>query len=207
MRYFAAFALFALGASAQEVVTLPTGTPRPGAWTGPFHSTTTVTTDPQLHTNVMLLIDLTGDRDRLVQSLPRILANAKAKMMQSLPGVNPAFGEEWERRMAALVNVDDFVQLAAHTYEKHFTNDEVLSLIALMEAKKTGKMASVSPQLQQKFSTEGSAMLGEIAGASAELAVRLSTQVGSDIGKEHPEYFQQLPPPPPRRTPATRQLQ
>jgi hypothetical protein len=213
MRYFAPFALLALGASAQEVVTLPTGTPRPGAWTGPIHSTTRVIADPQLRANVMVLIDLTGDRDRLVQNLPKILANAKAKMMQSAPGVSPAFGDEWERRTAALIKVDDFVELAARSYEKHFTNDEVLSLIALTEARKAGKTPTVSRELQQKFTTETPAMMGEIVGAGTELAVRLGAQVGSDIGKEHPEYFQQLQPqqPPPqqpqRRASATRQLQ
>jgi len=207
MRLLAAFALFALGAFAQEVVTLPTGAPRPGAWTGPLHSTTTVEADPQLHSNALTLIALTGDRDRLVQRLPKIIADAKTKMMQSAPGVNPAFGDEWERRIAARIQVDDFVNLAARVYEKHLTNDEVVSLIALMEAKKAGKSSSVSPQLQQKFNAEAPAMMGEIAGACTELAVRLSAQVGSDIGKEHPEYFlQQASKQQPSRKPATREL-
>ena len=189
MRFLAAFALFAFGAAAQEVVTLPTGTPRPGAWTGPIHSYTTTEADSHLHTNVLTLIDLTGDRERLVQNLPKIIADAKTKMMQSAPGLSPAFGDEWERRIATRIKVDDFVEMAARVYEKHLSNDEVLSLIDLMQAKKAGKPVSVSRELQQKFNAEAPAMLGEITGASTELAAKLSMQVGSEISKEHPEYL------------------
>jgi hypothetical protein len=189
MRSLAAFALCALGAFAQEVVTLPTGTPRPGAWTGPIHSTTTVIADPQMHANVLSLIDLTGDRERFVKSLPKTIADAKAKMMQAAPGMSPEFANEWERRITARIKVDDFVEVAARVYEKHLTNDEVVSLIALLQAKKAGKPVSAPRQLEQKFNAETPAMLGEITGASTELAARLSMQIGSEIGREHPEYL------------------
>jgi hypothetical protein len=110
--------------------------------------------------------------------------------------------------MAARIKVDDFIGLASRVYEKHLDSDEVVSLIAILEAKKAGKPASVSPELQKKFTAETPAMLGEITGASTELAARLSMQVGSEIGQEHPEYLarESAARQPANRQPANRQL-
>lgn len=168
-----------------SVVTLPAGDPRPQASVLPSAGTV----DSKLHANVLKLMELTGERERMQKAFPKLLSDGKAKMLQEFPVISPAFGNEWEKRMAARINVDDFLDVEARVYEKHFTNDEILELITVMNATKEGKLVKASAQLQQRFLAELPAILGEIAGRDTELAVRLSVQLGSEIGREHPEYI------------------
>jgi hypothetical protein len=178
-----------LRVGAQDVVTLPGGPPRPGAsdWT------LANAADSDLHANVRKLMELSGSRERLQLALPRALSDAKAKMLQRYPGVSPAFASEWEKRMAARITVDDFLEAAARIYEKHFTAEEIGQLIAALNAKKAGKVLPAPAQLQQKVAAEMPALLGEIAGATTELTVRIGSEVGGQIGKEHPEYLRLSP--------------
>lgn len=134
-------------------------------------------------------MELTGDRERLQKALPKLLSDAKAKMAHAYPSVDPAFGNEWEKRMASRIKVDDFMGVTARTYQKHFTNDEILDLITIMNARKEGKPVKAPAQLQQKMDAEAPGILGEIMGGATELAVKLGGQVGGDIAREHPEYI------------------
>jgi hypothetical protein len=193
MRLATAIVAMALPIGAQQVVSLPVGTPRPGAST--FRS---IPDDPRpqpSQANLQQLVELTGDRERLQKALPKLLSDGKTKMLRAYPGVDPAFRDEWEKRMAARIKVDDFLGVTARAYEKHFTNDEILDLIALMSARKEGKPVKASAQLQQKLEAEAPAIMGEIMGGATEVAVKLGAQVGGEIAKEHPEYMRQKPQP------------
>lgn len=185
MKLATALVAAVLPIGAQEVVTLPAGNPRPEA----AHWTSAGTFDSNLHANVLKLMELTGDRTRLQQALPKLLSDARDKILKTYPNVNPAFGDEWEKRMAAKLTVDDFLDVAARVYEKHFSNDEILQFIDVMNAKKEGKPVKASAQLQQKLAAEMPAMMGEMVGGATELAVRVGNRVGSEIGREHPEYL------------------
>lgn len=194
----------ALPIGAQEVVSLPVGTPRPDAENyRPVPADAPVPAqDPNLHTNVLTLIQLTGDRARLQTALPKLLSQGKAKMLNAYPSVSPAFGEEWERRMAARISVDDFLDVTASVYEKHFTSDEIRQLIAMFKAKQEGKPVKAPEALQQKMTAEMPAILSEIAGGTTQVAVKLGSQIGGEIAKEHPEYMHQKPAPKSRVTPS-----
>lgn len=194
MKLAAAIACVVLPVGAQEVVSLPVGTPRPDAANyraipsdPPVPSVSTP--DSHVHANVLTLIQLTGDRGRLQDTLPKLLGQAKAKMLKTYPNVSPAFGEEWEKRMGARISVDDFLDVTAGAYEKHFTSEEIQELIALFKAKQEGKPVKAPESLQQKLVAEMPAILGEIAGGTTQVAVKLGSQVGGEIGKEHPEYL------------------
>jgi hypothetical protein len=184
--------VLALPLAAQQVVSLPVGTARPEA--AAYRAVGTEgpqlpAAGSQLHANARKLTELTGDRERLQKALPKLLSDAKAKMLKAYPGVDPAFGDEWEKRMETRVNVDEFLDVEGRAYENHFTNTEIVDLIAALNARKEGKPVQASAQLQQKMTSEMPAILGEIAGGNAELAVKLGSQVGGEIGKEHPEYL------------------
>lgn len=184
----------AIPLGAQEVVSLPVGAARPDA--AAYRSV--ITNDPQPQgpqpqANALKLVELTGDRERLEKALPKLLSDAKAKMLKAYPGVDPAFGDEWERRMTARMTPDPFLEVAARAYEKHFTNSDIRDLVAALNAKKQGNPAQASAELQQKMTAEMPAILGEIAGGDTEVAVRLGAQVGGEIGREHPEYLRRGP--------------
>ena len=197
----------ALPIGAQEVVSLPVGTPRPDAANyrpvpADAPAAPATTQDPNLHANVLTLIQLTGDRARLQTALPKLLSQGKAKMLKAYPSVSPAFGEEWERRIAARISVDDFLNVTASVYEKHFTSDEIQQLIAMFKAKQEGKPVKAPEALQQKLTAEMPAILSEIAGGTTQVAVKLGSQIGGEIAKEHPEYLIQKAAPKSRITPS-----
>lgn len=194
----------ALPIGAQEVVSLPAGTPRPGAanYRPVPADAPAATQDPNLHANVLTLIQLTGDRARLQTALPKLLSEGRAKMLKAYPSVSPAFGEEWERRMAARISADDFLNVTASVYEKHFTSDEIQQLVVMFKAKQENKPVKAPEALQRKLTAEMPAILSEIAGGTTQVAVKLGSQIGGEIAKEHPEYLIQKPAPKSRITPS-----
>ena len=189
---------------AQEVVSLPVGTPRPDAANyRPVRSDAAAgAQDANLHAKVLILIQLTGDRERLQSALPKLLSQGKAKMLMAYPNVSPAFGEEWEKRMAARISVEDFLDVTASVYEKHFTSGEIQRLITVFQAKREGESVKAPEALQQKLAAEMPAILSEIAGGTMQVAVKLGSQVGGEIAKEHPEYLLHKPAATSRITPS-----
>jgi hypothetical protein len=112
--------------------------------------TTAPVVDPQLNANLVKLFELSGDRESIERTLPQVLKDAGAKMRQVLPGSDPAYFEEWAKRMASRLNVQDLMDEEVHVYERHFTNDEIAELLAVQVARKESKPAEVSTQLRQK---------------------------------------------------------
>ncbi len=207
MKLAIVIACVALPIGAQEVVSLPVGTPRPGASayiSVPSESSVASVPNPdtKLHANVLTLIQLTGDRERLQTALPKLLSQGKTKMLKAYSNVSPAFGEEWEKRMAARISVDDFLDVTAAVYEKHFTSGEIQQLITVFQAKQEGKPVKAPEALQQKLAAEMPAILSEIAGGTTQVAVKLGSQIGGEIAKEHPEYLLQKPAAKSRITPS-----
>ena len=191
MKLAVVIACVALPIGAQEVVSLPVGTPRPDAsnYRPVPADAPAATQDPNLHANVLTLIQLTGDRGRLETALPKLLSEGRAKMLKAYPNISPAFGQEWERRMAARISVDEFLEVTASVYEKHFTSDQIQQLIAMFKAKQEGKPVTAPEALQQKLTAEMPAILSEIAEGTTQVAVKLGSQIGREIAKEHPEYL------------------
>jgi hypothetical protein len=141
------------------------------------------------HLKAVKLVEVSGGRERLVAALPELIESGKAMMQKQCPDCNPAFLTEWGKRMTARIKIDDFVNVAALAYEKHFTDDELTELIAVVSSQKTEKPIALSAGLQKKVSELLPAIMGEITGATTEIGARLGGEVGAEIGKEHPEYF------------------
>ncbi|HEY1241140.1 MAG TPA: hypothetical protein VGF16_11315 [Bryobacteraceae bacterium] len=192
MKLAAVVITFAALVGAQEVVTLPVGAPRPGALE---YRPVIEAPKPQaqVRPNAAQLVELTGDRERLESTLPKVLKEAKTKMQSRFPNIDGAFADEWERRMAARIKVDDILNIAGTVYEKHFSNEEIMQLTDAMNSSKAGKPVKVSASLQQKMTNEMPAMMGEIAGATTEFTSRLGGEVGREIEREHPEYVRKDP--------------
>lgn len=167
MKLAAMIACAAIPIGAQQVVSLPVGTPRPDAanYRPVPADASVVNQDPNLHANVLTLIQLTRDRARLQ-------------------------------------TVDDFLNVTASVYEKHFTGDEIQQLIAMFKAKQEGKPVKAPEILQQTLTAEMPAILSEITGGTTQVAVKLGSQIGGEIAKEHPEYLIQKPAAKSRITPS-----
>lgn len=147
----------------------------------------------EVHLTAVKLVEMTGGRDRFVASIPELIEQGKAAMRKQCPDCNPAFVTEWGKRMTARLKADDFANVAVRAYEKRFTNDELTEFLAVVSSQKTEKPAPLSPTLQKKLSDILPAIMGEITGGCTEIGAKLGGEVGTEIEKEHPEYFPAKP--------------
>ena len=86
-------------------------------------------TEPSLHNDAKLLVQLMGVRQRMTDGRDKSVQAGKDAMVKNSPTINPAFVEEWGKRMAARTNVEDYVNLFVLVYEKHFNDAEINELI------------------------------------------------------------------------------
>ncbi|HYP04938.1 MAG TPA: hypothetical protein VER03_01780 [Bryobacteraceae bacterium] len=139
--------------------------------------------------NALQLAEISG-RKRFEASLPDVVRQGKEQMLKVAPDFDPAFAEEWAKRMTARIKADDFLAVAAGVYAKYLTNDEILELIRVQQAGQKSPAATVSPELQKKIAEISPKLMGEIVGGCTELGAKLGSQVGDEIAVEHPEWTQ-----------------
>jgi hypothetical protein len=169
-------------------------TPAPAK--GAAHAST-APTDPaereKLHQSAMKFIEASDARPRLAQSLDKLLEDGKKSMMQTNPGLDPQFGEEWIKRMRSRVNLDQFVVSTAQVYENYFTSSELEELAAGQLAMKKGQLYTLTPELAQKLKTNSPFIQRDINKETTMIGGRLGSEVGKEIEKEHPEWIKPAP--------------
>jgi hypothetical protein len=153
---------------------------------------------PELHAKALQIVEMSGGRQRILASMPALIEQGTAAMRKQCPDCNPAFFDEWGKRMAARLTPDDFLNVAVRAYESRFTLEELTEFMAVATAQKAGKPIMISVGLQAKMQQVMPSMMGEINGGSTELGARLGMQIGAEIQKEHPEYVPTKPPVPPQ---------
>ncbi len=142
----------------------------------------------ELHENVLTLMKLMGLRQRMLDSQDKTLDHAKASMMQAHPEYNPAFAEEFVKRMRAKTNVDDYVNVFVRVYEKYLNTSDVAELIQAQQEINASKTPSFSAPLKEKLSSVAIKMQSEILGGCAQVGAALGGEVGQEIEKEHPDW-------------------
>lgn len=90
--------------------------------------------------------------------------------------------------MAQRLNPDDYVAAEVKVYEAHFTNDELLELIAGQKDANAGKQPTISQHLKDKLTESAVTIQSEILGAFAQIGAKVGGQIGLELGKEHPEW-------------------
>ena len=131
---------------------------------------------------------LMGLRQRLLDSQDKTLDNAKAALTQAHPEYNPAFAEEFAKRMRAKTNVDDYVNVFVRVYEKYLDTDDVAELIQVQQDVNASKTPNIPVQLKEKLSNVAIKMQSEILGGCTEVGAALGGEVGQEIEKEHPDW-------------------
>jgi hypothetical protein len=144
--------------------------------------------DPKTHDAAVKLVDAIGMRQRMKDSLDKVLADGVERMKKQPPQLNPAFYEEWTRRMKARVNFDDYVATAVHAYEKYFTAAELDEMTQAQLAANESKTPTYSAPLREKLQRVSSSVMSEIIGGCTQLGAKLGADIGTEIGKEHPEW-------------------
>jgi len=143
----------------------------------------------RLHSDVIKLVELSGTRAAMQNSLKQLVNDGKTRMMQACPGCSPAFGDEWAKRMLARANLDDFIDVYVRVYEKYFNDDEVKELIALQNQIRSSQPPTISSELKQKLAAQMTSIQSEIMGGTTQVGAKLGGDIGAEIEKEHPEYF------------------
>jgi hypothetical protein len=154
--------------------------------------------DKELHENVVKLIELMGVRQRILDTRERTVQAGKRQILHQFPSYNPAFADEWAKRMAARMNADDYVDVMVAVYEKHYNNDDVLELIQAQRDSAPPRIPNISQPLKDKVAANATAMQSEMMTGFAQVGERLGGAIGAEVGKEHPEWVT----PPPMKMPS-----
>jgi hypothetical protein len=167
------------------VVSLPIAAQQPNAPT----DKPPVATLSDAHKSAVELVEVTGMRQQLLDHKAESVKAGQDAIRQNSPAINPAFVDEWGKRMLAQYNVDAFLAVAVHVYEAHFTNDELRQLIQAQLDAKASKPVTLSPQLKQKLTENMSAIQSEIIGGCSQVGAKAGADIGQQLQKEHPEWF------------------
>jgi hypothetical protein len=142
--------------------------------------------DPKLHADVVKFVELSGEREKMQSGLAGQLAAAKFRMMtEECKGCDPAFGDEWVKRMTARTKVDEYMHVIERAYETHFGDDDILGMTALLNQSKSGQKPTPSDDLRKKLMGTMPAVQNEIARGSAQIGAKLGPEVRKELEKEH----------------------
>jgi hypothetical protein len=146
----------------------------------------------KLHDSAMKFVEASDARQRIEQSLGKLLEDGKQTMMLKNPGLAPEFGDEWLKRMRQRVSVDQFVITTAQVYEKYFTSAELNELTWGQLALKNGGVYTLPDKLTEKLKSNSASIQQEINRATSLIGGRLGSEVGKEIEKDHPEWITKL---------------
>jgi hypothetical protein len=144
--------------------------------------------DPKAHDAAVKLVNAIGLKEKMKGNLDKMLADGIETMRKKFPQINPAFYDEWTKRMRERINFDDYVAIAVGTYEKHFTAAELDEMTQQQIAANELKTPVYSEPLKEKLQQVMSQVLSEMMGGFTQLGSKLGADVGGEIGKEHPDW-------------------
>ena len=146
----------------------------------------------KLHDSAIKFLEAADARPRLEQTIGKLLDDGKQSMMKKNPGLDPAFGDEWMKRMRGRVSLDQIVEATAEVYEKYFTSEELDELTQRQMDLKKGRLTSLTPKLADKLKADSTSIQQDINMSTSLVGGRLGAEVGKEIEKDHPEWIHPL---------------
>jgi predicted secreted protein len=143
---------------------------------------------PTIHQVALRLLDAMGTHKVLTDNIGDMIDNGKRKMMQQHPELDPAFSEVWSRRMHARVNMDDFLNVIAAIYEKHFTTSELTVMIGMYHDLSEQRTPHLSDAFKAKLNNVMPEIQSEMVTDLMKLIEKLGNEVTISVAKDHPEY-------------------
>jgi len=147
-----------------------------------------------LHEKAVELVKLMGIRQRLVDTLESNIQKGKEAMLKNNTKYDPAFYEEWAKRMQARTNIDDYVNVWVGVYEKHLNGVELSEMIQAQTEYNKTKQFSLPTPLKDKLTSSAIAMQSEVMGGCSQVGAKLGGEIGQEIEKEHPDWVKQTKP-------------
>jgi hypothetical protein len=150
--------------------------------------------DQSIHQVAMKLLEAMGTRKVLTDNIDAMIENGKQKMAAQHPELDPAFSEEWSRRMHARIQLDDFLAVIAAIYEKHFNISELKEMTALYNDIAANHTPQVSDALKVKLNAVMPEIQADMGAGLLELSEKIGSEVAVTVAKDHPEYVKAPPP-------------
>lgn len=147
-----------------------------------------------IHQVAMRLLEAMGTRKVLAENIDAMIENGKQKMIQQHPELDPAFSEEWARRMHERINFDDYLNVIASIYENHFTTSELTEMIGMYRALSEQRAPQVSDALKAKLNNIMPEIQADMGAGLMELSEKIGSEVAVTVAKDHPEFVKAPPP-------------
>jgi hypothetical protein len=142
----------------------------------------------KLHQSALKFLEASDARQRLQQSMDKLLDEGKQSMLRPNSGLSPQFADEWVKQMRLRIKLDDMVNATAQVYERYFTADELDTLTQAQLALKKSEVRTLSPELAEKLKTNSPRIQHDINAVTSLIGTRLSQEVGKEIENAHPEW-------------------
>ncbi len=186
MKYTILFLALFLSAHAQSPATPPvqTSTAAPVS-----NLTDAAQAAAKTHADLLQLAELSGVRDQAPVLLKSMIEDGRKQMTEQCEMCSKKFTDEWATRMLARMKTEEVIQIWVKAYEKHFTSDEITSLIDLQKKTNAHEKVEMSPELASKIAAEMPAVKNEFNDGCAQLASDLGSKISDEIQQEHPEYL------------------
>ena len=162
------FFLGALPAHAQDQTT-PSPAPPAAESTAPSDSAPAQKPiDPAKAADIQRLIEVTGMRTLMEQTMSAMEANIRPNLEGSLPPgeYRAKLIELFVQKFESKLSIQDFLDLAATAYDKYLSDDDVKGLTQFYQTPLGQKTLTIVPKLTAELQTEGAAK-GERAGRDA----------------------------------------
>lgn len=144
--------------------------------------------DTALHSDVLKLVQIEGERARMDAAIPGSLEHGKQILMRKCPNCSPEFTAEWVKQMQARLSPDDLMQVVVRVYEHDLTDAEVRQLIPIAEAKQAGKPPVITDDVRQNLLPKLHHVQNDIVAGCSQIAEKLGGEVAEQIAREHPGW-------------------
>ncbi len=135
------------------------------------------------------LVKLSGVRSQVPAMWRSMIDDGRKQMVEQCELCSKKFMDEWAKRMVDRMKTDEMVQIWVKAYEKHFTAEELTSLIELQKKTNAHETIQMSQALSAKLAVELPAVKNEFNDGCAQLASDLGSTITNEIQQEHPEYL------------------
>jgi hypothetical protein len=144
----------------------------------------------ELHEQAQALVVATNARQKMLDGSDNAVEQGRQMLLRTYPNYDPRYADEWAKRMRARTNVDDCLNVIIHVYETNLQVSEMKELIQAQRDAQQSKPSSLSEPLKTKLAGDlGVTLQSQVIGGCSQISARLGGQIGLEIQKEHPEWF------------------
>lgn len=134
--------------------------------------------DPEKARNIRRLMVITGTHNLTHQLIDQMMATLKKEMPVDKPELNDKIFNIYREEFHNAFTAERMDAYVIPIYDKHFTGDELIALIAFYESSLGKKMVSAMPQIFAEVMAVGQQIQAEV---DARVSQRIAAEVSPDL--------------------------